>query len=228
MVVLLVWWRAHPATFDRWAAPWVRSTWRRWTVYRGHRWAGVLADCDLVRDNRRTGQILVPRVVRVRSVTASIDTLTVALVRGQDLDTWTDRTAALAEALGAHRVAVTRHRPGRLRLVVERQMPFPSMLDAPAIPATTDEVDLTALDVGDTERGTPFTVRVRGKHLLVVGASGAGKGSLLWGPLRAMGPMIRHRLVRLWVIDLKGGTETDRGAPLFHRWATSMDEPWSC
>jgi S-DNA-T family DNA segregation ATPase FtsK/SpoIIIE len=223
LVGLVVWWRAHPASFDRYAAPVVRSTWRRWTTYRGARWRGVLEDCELTRENRRTGHVLVPRIVRFRAVTPSIDTLTVALVRGQDLGTWTDRAPALAEALGAHRVAVTRARPGRLRLVVEREMPFTRMLDAPAIPDRTEDVDLTALDVGDTERGTPFRIRIRGKHLLVVGASGAGKGSLLWGPLRAMGPLIRAGLVRLWVIDLKGGTETERGQALFHRWATTMD-----
>src|SRR4051795_11199310 len=31
VAVLLVWWRAHPASFDRWAAPRIRSAWRRWT-----------------------------------------------------------------------------------------------------------------------------------------------------------------------------------------------------
>src|SRR3954462_14395021 len=74
-LVLVVWARLHPPTFDRWAAPWLRRYWRRWTVYRGRRWTGVLVDCDLVRDNRRTGQLMVPRVVRVRSRTRSIDTL---------------------------------------------------------------------------------------------------------------------------------------------------------
>ena len=58
----------------------------------------------------------------------------------------------------------------------------------------------------------------------MVGASGAGKSSLLWNPLRAAGPMIRDRLLRLWMIDLKGGTETDRGEALFHRWATTLDD----
>jgi DNA segregation ATPase FtsK/SpoIIIE, S-DNA-T family len=123
----------------------LRSGWRRWTVYRGSRWRGVLEDCDLTRENRRTGHVLVPRIVRFRSVTPSIDTLTVALVRGQDLLTWTDRAPALADALGAHRVAVSRARPGRLHVVIERDMPFARMLDAPTIPATADEVDLAAL-----------------------------------------------------------------------------------
>ena len=44
---------------------------------------------------------LCPRVLRVRSVTPSIDTLAVRMVRGQDLQTWTDHTPALADALHA-------------------------------------------------------------------------------------------------------------------------------
>ena len=66
VAVLLVWWRAHPASFDRWAAPRIRSAWRRWTVYRGRRWAGLLDECELTRDHRRTGATLCPRVLRVR------------------------------------------------------------------------------------------------------------------------------------------------------------------
>jgi S-DNA-T family DNA segregation ATPase FtsK/SpoIIIE len=221
---LLVWWRAHPPTYDRFAAPRVRSVWRRWTTYGGRHWAGVLGDCELVREHRRNNQVLVPRVLRVRSVTPSIDTLTVRMVRGQDPQVFIERLPALADALGAHQVAVSRKKPGVLTMIVERRMPFAHTLDAPTIPATSAEVDLRGLDIGDNEYGQPFLLRIRGKHLLVVGASGAGKGSLLWGPLRAMGPMIRDGLVRLWTIDLKGGTETDRGEALFHRWATTMDD----
>src|SRR5687767_6131845 len=43
----LVWWRAHPPTYDRFAAPRVRSVWRRWTTYGGRHWVGVLGDCEL-------------------------------------------------------------------------------------------------------------------------------------------------------------------------------------
>jgi S-DNA-T family DNA segregation ATPase FtsK/SpoIIIE len=163
VATLLVWWRAHPPTYDRWIAPWVRATWRRWTVYRGRRWAGVLEDCELTRENRRTGRTLVPRLLRVRSATPSIDTLTVRIVRGQDPNTFIERTAALADALAAHQVAVSRKRPGVLTVVVERRMPFERVLDAPVIPTTSTEVDLRALDVGDNEYGQPFTIRIRGR-----------------------------------------------------------------
>ncbi|GAA1269811.1 FtsK/SpoIIIE domain-containing protein [Pseudonocardia aurantiaca] len=221
---LVAWWRAHPPTYDRWVAPRVRSCWRRWTAYRGRRWARMLSDCELTREQRGTGHTLVPRVLRVRAVTPSIDTLTVRMVRGQDAETFTDRAPALADALGAHRVATTRTRPGVLTMVVERRMPFTAPVPPAPLPATADEVDLSALDVGDVETGAPFLLRLRGKHVLTVGRSGAGKGSLLWNPWRAMAPMIRDGLVRLWVIDLKGGTETDRGRPLYHRWATTGRE----
>jgi hypothetical protein len=111
----LIWWRAHPPTYDRWIAPRVRTVWRRWTAYRGRRWRGVLTDCELTRENRRTGHVLCPRVLRVRAVTPSIDTLSVRIVRGQDPNTFTERMPALADALGAHRVAVTRAAPACCR-----------------------------------------------------------------------------------------------------------------
>ena len=56
-------------------------------------------------------------------------------------------------------------------------------------PVAWFEVDLGALDVGDNEHGHPLTLGVLGKHVFVAGASGSGKGSLLWSPLRAIGPM---------------------------------------
>ncbi|MEK6438196.1 FtsK/SpoIIIE domain-containing protein [Pseudonocardia sp. T1-2H] len=224
LLAVVVWGRLHPPTFDRFAAPMLRAAWRRWTTYRGRRWAALLADCGLARENHHTGRIDAPRVLRVRSATRSIDTLRVRLTRGQDLTLWTGRTETLADAMRAHRVAVTRHRPGVLTVVVERQMPFTLPIPAPAIPAETDLVDLAALPVGEDEYGHPFTLGVPGRHVLVAGATGPGKGSLIWAPLRAMGPAIRDRLVRLHVIDLKGGAETHRGAPLFHRHATTAAE----
>jgi DNA segregation ATPase FtsK/SpoIIIE, S-DNA-T family len=224
VVGLVVWARLHPPSFDRWLAPYLRARWRRWTTYRGRRWAGVLADCDLAREHRRTGELQVPRVLRVRSATPSIDTVYVRMVRGQDLKTWTDRAEALAVALVAHRVAITKVRPAVLAVVVERDMPFDHVIPAPEIPSYSDTVDLSALDVGDNEHGEPFLLAILGRHVLTAGASGAGKSSLLWAPLRAMGPMIRDGLVRVSMIDLKGGAETDRGRALFTRYATTATQ----
>jgi S-DNA-T family DNA segregation ATPase FtsK/SpoIIIE len=224
VLAVVSWRRGHPPSFDRFLGPRLRSTRRRWTAYAGGRWAGVLAECDLVRENRRTGQVTVPRVLRVRSSTPSIDTVYVRMARGQDLRTWTERAEALADALLAHRVAITRIKPAVLAVVVERVMPFDRVIPAPEIPADTTDVDFDALDVGESEYGGPFTIRLPGKHFLTAGASGSGKGSLIWSPLCALGPAIRDGLVRVHMIDLKGGVETRRGARLFHRYATTARE----
>ncbi|GAA1287686.1 cell division protein FtsK [Pseudonocardia aurantiaca] len=221
---MVVWGRLHPPTFDRLAAPTLRAAWRRWTTYRGRRWAALLADCGLARENHHTGRIDAPRVLRVRSATRSIDTLRVRLTRGQDLTLWAGRTETLADAMRAHRVAVTRHRPGVLTVVVERQMPFTLPIPAPVIPAEADAVDLAALPVGGGRVRPPLhpgrsrPSRPGGRrHRLREGLADLG------APARD-GPAIRDGLVRVHVIDLKGGAETHRGAPLFHRHATTPAE----
>ena len=78
------------------------------------------------------------------------------------------------------------------------------------------------LDVGDNEYGGPFLLNLRGKRLLVAGASGAGKsGAVVEPAARGRADDPRRPASGCWMIDLKGGTETERGRALFHRWATT-------
>lgn len=216
------WYRGHPSSFDATAGRWLRAQRRRWLAYVGPRWRRVLSDCDLTKTQRGTQELRVPRLVRVRSVTPSIDVLSVAMVGGQKPGVFEERCEELAHALGAERVAVARVKPGRIVLIVERRNPFTEIVPAPEIPDSSAEVDLTALAVGQDEYGQEFTIRLPGRCLLVAGTMGAGKGSLIWSPLRAMGPMLRDGLVRVRVIDLKGGMETARGRPLFADWAADV------
>jgi S-DNA-T family DNA segregation ATPase FtsK/SpoIIIE len=65
------------------------------------------------------------------------------------------------------------------------------------------QVDLRALPVGRREDGLPWLVRLHGTHVLVAGATGAGKASLLWGLVRAMFPAMRDGLVRVLAADPK-------------------------
>ena len=44
------------------------------------------------------------------------------------------------------------------------------------------------LPVGRREDGGVLAIRLHGTHLLIAGATGAGKGSYLWGLIRAMLP----------------------------------------
>ena len=63
--------------------------------------------------------------------------------------------------------------------------------------------DLRALEVGSREDGLPWLVRLHGTHVLVAGATGAGKASLLWGLVRAMSPLMQDGLVRVLAADPK-------------------------
>jgi S-DNA-T family DNA segregation ATPase FtsK/SpoIIIE len=73
--------------------------------------------------------------------------------------------------------------------------------------------------IGRREDGQPWTVRLRGSHTLVAGATGSGKGSVLWSLIRGLGPAVRDGLAELWVLDPKGGMELAPGAALFARFA---------
>lgn len=220
---LLGWYRAHPASFDPIAGSWLRAQRRRWVNYVGRRWNDTMRACDLAKQ-RRNGEELIPRIVRVRSAAPSIDTLYVRLPRGLAARQFEDRADELADALRVERVAVSRHKPGVVALVVERSNPFSEEpLPAPEIPGEAADVDLSSLEIGETETGDPYRVSALVPSL-TVGRMGAGKGSEMWGQLRAMGPLIRDGLVRVRMIDLKGGMETELGKPLFHRHATDMDE----
>src|SRR5208337_2142923 len=45
--------------------------------------------------------------------------------------------------------------------------------------------------------------RLHGTHVLIAGATGAGKASLLWGLVRAMFPLLRSGLARVLAADPK-------------------------
>ena len=62
-----------------------------------------------------------------------------------------------------------------------------------------------------------WRLRPVGSHVLVVGATGAGKGSVLWSILFALAEPIRAGLVKVWAIDPKGGMELASGRHLFDR-----------
>ena len=62
---------------------------------------------------------------------------------------------------------------------------------------------MRALEVGRREDGLSWLVRLHGIHVLVAGATGAGKASLLWGLVRAMFPLMHDGLVRVLAADPK-------------------------
>ncbi|MCE0534463.1 hypothetical protein LWF15_02985 [Kineosporia rhizophila] len=204
-------------------APRLRAFARRWGVYVGRRWADVCMAVDLAPVKRRTGVTQIPRVLRVYSYSPTIDTVMVRMAPGQSIKTWEERAEQIADALGAVRVAVERTRPQVVGLVIERSEPFTEVLDAPVMPADSSMVDLGAVYLGEDEYGADWLESLIGQHWFVAGATGSGKASLIWSPLRSIAPLIRDGLVRVWMVDPKR-MELSRGQGVAYRYAAEPDE----
>mgnify|MGYP006211355039 CR=1 FL=1 len=54
-----------------------------------------------------------------------------------------------------------------------------------------------------------------GENTVVIGASGAGKGSVLWSLIRALAPLVAQRSVELWVIDPTSGADVWRAPRMY-------------
>src|ERR1700750_1291804 len=80
------------------------------------------------------------------------------------------------------------------------------------------EVDLAGLPIGRCEDGSPWRLRLAATHVLIAGATGAGKGSGVWSLIRALLPAISAGWVQVWAIDPKR-MELSFGRALFHRYA---------
>jgi S-DNA-T family DNA segregation ATPase FtsK/SpoIIIE len=217
------WYRAHPGSFDHFAAPVLRAWKRRWISYVGPRWAGTMADCGLTREHRKTGEQLVPRLLRVRSYSPTTDTVHVRMVRGQSIEDYEARLSALREAFRAERVGIERVKPRVLALIVQRGEAFTEVIPAPEIPSGPDAVDLSSMYIGDDEFGGDLRIALQGQHVFCAGASRAGKNSLGWGLLRTLAPMVRAGLVRLWVVDPKQ-MEFAKLAGVAYRYAADQDD----
>jgi S-DNA-T family DNA segregation ATPase FtsK/SpoIIIE len=209
-------WR-WPERFERLLWCRLRAAWRRWWVY-GRRWSHALTSCGLADDVG--GDVWVPQLRGVRS-TRWADVVRVRMLSGQDPAAWEQKAEALAHAFDATGCRVVVERPGRLLLHFTRRDPLTPVVPAVPVP---DECDPAAVVAGVAEDPhgdglVPWAVRLLGSHLLVAGATGSGKGSVLWSLVRGLLPGIRAGLVQVWAVDPKGGMELAPGAHLFARFA---------
>src|SRR5262249_15055734 len=128
------------------------------------------------------------------------DRVMVRLVSGQSAADIAKCAENLAEGFGALLCRVRAARSGRVVLEFVRRDALAAVIPAIPIPARPD---LRALPVGRREDGLPWLVRLHGTHVLIAGATGAGKASLLWGLVRAMFPLMQQGLVRVLAADPK-------------------------
>jgi DNA segregation ATPase FtsK/SpoIIIE, S-DNA-T family len=193
---VLIGWRIRwSASFSRFVGSPARGKWRRWH-YQRH-WLAVLTIAHLVPVFR--GQVLVPVLGKVRS-TRYTDRVAVRLVSGQAAADFAAKAENLANGFGALLCRVRSARPGFLILEFVRHDALATIIPALAIPATAD---LKALAIGRREDGSPWLARLHGTHLLIAGATGAGKGSILWSLIRALLSLMKAGLVRILAADPK-------------------------
>ncbi|MGW0594472.1 FtsK/SpoIIIE domain-containing protein [Streptosporangium sp. NPDC002607] len=188
--------------------------WRRVWIYRRH-WQPVMIISGLGRHLR--GRDYLPRLVRV-TCTSWADVVTVRMLTGQSVKDWAERTDHLAHGFGAQSCRVSVARSGRLLLVFPRRDPLATPLAAVPVPA---EASVGPVEVGTCEDGKPWLLKVHGTHVLVAGATGAGKGSVIWSTVRGLLPATRAGLAQVWALDPKR-MELSYGRDLFgDRYAAS-------
>lgn len=163
----------------------------------------------------RNGDEYVPAIIGVRC-TLSVDRVGVRMLSGQTIEDYATAAPRLAQTFGAA-VCRVRSIPGRVHelvlwlLIVD---PLTKLVDP--LPATLSPL-VDGLPVAIAEDGTVWRLKLVGSHVLVVGATGAGKGSVIWSIIFQLADTVRAGLVKLWVIDPKGGMELAAGRPLFDR-----------
>lgn len=161
------------------------------------------------------GREYLPKVRSVRS-TGAVDQLRVRMLPGQTIEDWANAGPRLAQTFDAQECRVRSVDGSRRELVLWFLVHDP-LTQAVEPYQATESVDLAGLPVARREDGLTYRLRLLGTHLLVVGATGSGKGSVIWSLIAALGPGIRDGVAQVWALDPKGGMELAGGRALFHR-----------
>ena len=205
---------AWPNRWLTWLRLPLRSWWRGWLIYR-HRWPAAMDTCGLTTSWR--GTLWNPTVLSVTS-TLSVDRVRVRMLAGQTVEDY----AAVADRLGqtfgatAVRVRSVPARPHHVELWLLTTDPLTQLVE----PLAIDDQALSAgLPLALAEDGQTWRLQLVGSHVLIVGATGAGKGSVIWSLLLHLAPLVRAGLVSVWAVDPKGGMELAAGRSLFARFA---------
>jgi S-DNA-T family DNA segregation ATPase FtsK/SpoIIIE len=205
-------WAALDApSFESWIAQPLRQRFQMWWRY-SRTWETVCTLNGLTA--RHQDRILTP-LLRSVWIGKHTDVIDLRVITGQSVDDWQKRTRELAAAWRADRLTIRATAPGEVRITITRYDFLAQPIRLPRPQASAD-VDLSAVAVGITDTHHWWRVPVLGHHLLIAGATGAGKGSVLWSLIAGLAPSVNTSHVRLCVIDPKGGMELGAGAVLFN------------
>ncbi|MFI8528234.1 FtsK/SpoIIIE domain-containing protein [Promicromonospora sukumoe] len=182
-------------------------------------WPEVARSCTLYR-TEPDGTETVSTLRHVSHQPGAV-VLRVETFPGQTPETLHRAAPAIASAYRAHGFEVTPVKPGVLDVALfttYRIAPVAARMPVP------EGANPDALPVGKARTGHVAEMVVRGRHTLVVGATGAGKGSVLWSVIGGLAPAIHDGTVCAWGLDLKGGVELEMGRALFGRVAYTAED----
>ncbi|PWU46279.1 cell division protein FtsK [Micromonospora globispora] len=211
-VVAAGWGFGHRPSFLRFGWWPVLSRYRR-MVYR-REWQAAMFTARLAVSFDR--HMVLPILKGVRCG-AGVDVVTVRMVTGQIPDDFARVSERLAHTFGVRQVkASPGPRTDQVLLTLFRGDPLARLVRPLPVPAVPE---FTALPIGRQEDGDGYGLRLFGTQVLVVGATGSGKGSVTWSVVRSLAAGAASGLVQLWGLDPKGGMELGIGAPMFARFA---------
>ena len=211
---MVAWSQFWPTSFDAWVTAPMRSRWRTWWIYR-RSWTAI---CALHGLTAALGERRLVPTLRSVSLGTSCDVLAVQILIGQSVADWQNKTVALAEGLRAQRLTIRSTNPREITITAHHRDALANPI-ALRRPTRDTRVNLAHVGVGATEAGKWWRLPVLGHHILVAGATGSGKGSVLWSIVAGLAPGIWAGWIRLLVVDPKGGMEFGRGHKLFDRFA---------
>lgn len=213
--VLVVWRILLPGSYRTVVGPRLRALWRA-PAYRA-RFPHVASRCGLYsQDSGSTSRGVTRETARLLKVDigpAGMERLLIGLPAGLSVQDVESRLGVVTEALGARSGSLRVQRPGRVWLDLRRGDALARVV-TPRVIASTD---LRAVPVGLGEDGDHWCIRVQGTHTLIAGATGAGKGSVLWSLVAGLRPAIVDGTTEVWAIDPKGGMELGLGRGAFER-----------
>ncbi|GAA4117813.1 hypothetical protein GCM10022415_16060 [Knoellia locipacati] len=223
-VGLGVLWRfAHRSSYDRTLRPALSQAWRTpayrlWFPHVARRCGLVVREPNLSSRERRDPEVA--RLLKVRVQGTGAERLLLRLPVGLTPEDVAARAQAVGQAFGVAETRVLAARPGRVWLELRRRDPL-----RPTVRTSSDESpNLAALRLGLCDDGRPWRLRLEGTHVLIAGATGAGKGSVLWSLVAGLSGAIRERWVEVWAIDPKGGMELGLGRSAFARFEARSPE----
>src|SRR5271166_4660466 len=209
-LALVAWSLIWPASFDGWVTARMRSRWRIWRTYR-HPWTTI---CTLHGLTATIGErTLVPTLQSV-TIGATRDVVAVQILIGQSVADWQNKAAALTEAFRAQRLTIRSANPREITITAHHRDALANPIALPR-PTRDTRLNPAQIGVGATEAGKWWRLPVLGHHILVAGATGSGKGSVLWSLIAGLAPGIWAGWIQLLVIDPRGGMEFGGGQGLF-------------